>query len=63
MKNIQICRFVELHGLRQIDIFLSRKLSASCTGKCDLSLLLLTSFEKHLSFLLYLFTPGSYRDE
>ena len=53
-KNIQFCRFVERNGLRQIYIFPSRKLSASCPGKGDFALLLLTSFEKLLGFLLYL---------
>ena len=41
----------------------SRKLSASCPGKGDFALLLLTSFEKLVVFLLYLFTPVSDRDE
>ena len=63
MENIIICIFVELHGLRKIDIFPSRKLSGSCPGKCDFALLLLTLFEKLLRFLLYLFTPVSDRDE
>ena len=52
-----------MNGLRSINIFPSEKLFASCPGKCDFVLLLLTSFEKLLSFLLYLFTPVSDRDE
>ena len=46
-----------------MNIFPSRKLSASRPGKSDFALLLLTSFEKLLGFLLYLFTPVSDRDE
>ena len=46
-----------------MDIFLSGKLSASCPGKGDFALLILTSFEKLLGFVLYLFTPLSDGDE
>ena len=56
---LQICRTAGF----KIDIFSSRKITASFPGKCDFALLLLTSFEKLLSFLLYLFTPVSDRDE
>ena len=52
-KNIQFCRFLERNGLRSIDIFPNQKPSASCLGKGDFALLLLTSFEKLLGFLLY----------
>ena len=52
-KNIKFCRFLERNGLRSIDIFPSQKPSASCLGKGDFALLLLTSFEKLLGFLLY----------
>ena len=49
---LQICRTARF----KIDIYIfpSRKLSASCPGKCDFALLLLTSFEKLLGSLLYL---------
>ena len=57
---LQICRTARF----KIDWYIpNQKLSASCPGKCDFALLLLTSFEKLLSFLLYLFTPVSDRDE
>ena len=56
---LQICRTAGF----EIDIFPSRKITASCPGKGDYALLLLTSFEKLVRFLLYLFTPVSDRDE
>ena len=56
---LQICRTAG----RQIDILPGGKLSASCPGKCDFALLLLTTFEALLRFLLHVFTPVSDRDE
>ena len=57
---LQICRTARF----KIDWY-NPKPETFCqlSGKCDFALLLLTSFEKLLSFLLYLFTPVSDRDE
>ena len=57
---LQICRTARL----KIDWYICKpETFCQCPGKCDFALLLLTSLEKLLSFLLYLFTPVSDRDE
>ena len=48
----------------KIDWYIPKpELSSSCPRKCNFALLLITSFEKLLSCLLYLFIPVSDRDE
>ena len=57
---LQICRTARF----KIDLYIPKlETFASCPGKWDFALLLLTSFEKLLSFLLDLFSPVSDRDE
>ena len=57
---LQICRTAGF----KIDVYIPKPESFfQLSGKMDFALLLLTSFEKFLSFLLYLFTPVSDRDE
>ena len=57
---LHICRTARF----KIDSYIPKpETFCNCPGKCDFALLLLTSFEKLLGFLLYLFTPVSDRDE
>ena len=63
MEKYPIFHICTIAGFK-IDWYIPKpELSARRPGKCDFALLLLTSFEKLLGFLLYPFTPLSDRDE